>query len=46
MANGVLQGLTDDGFLLGVGADGTRYTLHPDQNSLDLFQGLLKKKIY
>ena len=42
-----ITGLTDAGFLLAVdeGGGGSRYELTPDGNSLDMMQGLLKRKL-
>lgn len=41
-----IKGLTDTGYLLASDKDGQRYELHPDGNSLDLFDGLIRKKYY
>jgi biotin--protein ligase len=38
-------GITDNGLLLAVDDRGVQYELHPDGNSLDLLQGLIRKKI-
>jgi len=40
----VIQGLSATGFLCATAEDGKTYELHPDQNSFDLMQGLIKKK--
>jgi biotin--protein ligase len=40
-----IQGLTHTGYLLAVDALGERFELHPDGNSLDFFQGLVRKKL-
>jgi biotin--protein ligase len=40
-----LQGLTQQGYLLAVDAAGERFELHPDGNSLDFFQGLVRRKL-
>uniref|UniRef100_A0A7R9TMS1 BPL/LPL catalytic domain-containing protein n=1 Tax=Prasinoderma coloniale TaxID=156133 RepID=A0A7R9TMS1_9VIRI len=42
----VIKGLTPGGYLLAEDASGERYELHPDGNSLDFFQGLVRKKFY
>jgi biotin--protein ligase len=41
-----IKGLSPHGFLLAVDSCGQRYELTPDGNSLDMMQGLLKKKLY
>ena len=40
-----IKGVTATGYLLAVDEKGTRYELHPDGNSLDFFQGLVRKKL-
>jgi biotin---protein ligase len=40
----VIERLSDAGFLRGVADDGQAVELHPDANSLDLFQGLVRRK--
>jgi biotin---protein ligase len=41
-----VQGLTPDGYLLAVDDSGEQYSLSPDGNSLDFFQGLIKTKLH
>ena len=41
----VVKGVTSTGYLLAVDAEGERYELHPDGNSLDFFKGLVRKKL-
>ena len=40
-----IQGLTSDGYLLAVDDKGEQYSLSPDGNSLDFFEGLIKAKL-
>ena len=41
-----ITGLAPSGYLLAVdGVTGTAYELHPDGNSLDFFQGLVRRKV-
>ena len=40
-----VRGLTKTGYLLAVDAKGASFELHPDGNSFDFFQGLVKKKL-
>ena len=40
-----VRGLTKTGYLLATDAAGARFELHPDGNSFDFFQGLVKKKL-
>ena len=40
-----VRGLTKTGYLLAVDAAGARFELHPDGNSFDFFQGLVRKKL-
>lgn len=40
-----IQGLTNDGYLLAVDDKGEQYSLSPDGNSLDFFEGLIKAKL-
>ena len=40
-----MSGLTRSGYLAAVDGDGAEFELHPDGNSLDFFQGLLRKKL-
>ena len=40
-----VRGLTKTGYLLVVDAKGASFELHPDGNSFDFFQGLVKKKL-
>jgi len=40
-----IKGLTKDGYLLAFDQDAKECALHPDHNSLDLFKGLIKKKL-
>ncbi|KAG2488431.1 hypothetical protein HYH03_012938 [Edaphochlamys debaryana] len=40
-----IRGLSAAGFLLGVDGAGQRYELTPDGNSLDMMQGLIRRKI-
>lgn len=40
-----IKGLTKDGYLLAFDEKVQEWALHPDFNSLDLFHGLIKKKI-
>jgi biotin--protein ligase len=40
-----IRGLTASGYLLAEDADGQRFELHPDGNSLDFFAGLVRKKL-
>jgi biotin--protein ligase len=40
-----IKGLTQHGFLLAVDGYGQRYELTPDGNSLDMMQGLIKRKL-
>lgn len=42
----VIEGLTDNGYLLAIDNNRQYYELHPDGNSLDLFEGLIRKKVY
>lgn len=41
----VIQGLAPNGFLLGESAAGERFELHPDGNSFDWMQGLVRRKL-
>ncbi len=41
----VIRGLSDAGFLLAEDAAGARYELTPDGNSLDMMQGLIRRKL-
>lgn len=41
----VIKGLTSSGFLLAVDEMGVRYELTPDGNSLDMMQGLIRRKL-
>ncbi len=41
----VIKGLTSSGFLLAVDELGVRYELTPDGNSLDMMQGLIRRKL-
>ena len=40
-----IEGLTPHGFLRAVDSVGQTFELHPDGNSLDFFQGLLRRKL-
>ncbi|KAL4424720.1 hypothetical protein ABPG77_000063 [Micractinium sp. CCAP 211/92] len=40
-----IRGLSSNGYLLATDAAGERYELHPDGNSLDFFNGLVRKKL-
>ena len=40
-----VRGLTKSGYLLADDASGARFELHPDGNSFDFFQGLVRKKL-
>lgn len=40
-----IKGLTEYGYLLAVDIQGTAFALHPDGNSLDFFQGLIRHKL-
>lgn len=40
-----VAGLSPSGFLLAVDGEGGRYELTPDGNSLDMMQGLVRRKI-
>eukprot|EP01134_Creolimax_fragrantissima_P002432 CFRG2432T1 len=40
-----VKGLSEAGYLLAEDSNGEKCELHPDYNSLDLYKGLLKKKI-
>ncbi|XP_011626364.1 biotin--protein ligase 2 isoform X1 [Amborella trichopoda] len=40
-----VQGLTPSGYLLAVDDEDKRYELHPDGNSFDFFQGLIRRKV-
>ncbi|XP_065880934.1 biotin--protein ligase 2-like [Euphorbia lathyris] len=40
-----IQGLTSSGYLLAIGDDNQMCELHPDGNSLDFFQGLIRRKL-
>ena len=40
-----IQGLTSDGYLLATDDAGEQYSLSPDGNSLDFFEGLVKAKL-
>lgn len=40
-----IEGLSQHGYLLASDAAGQRYELHPDGNSLDFFQGLVRRKL-
>ena len=40
-----IEGLTQHGFLRASDAAGQSYELHPDGNSLDFFQGLIRRKL-
>jgi biotin--protein ligase len=40
-----VRGLTKSGYLLADDAFGARFELHPDGNSFDFFQGLVRKKL-
>ena len=40
-----IEGLSQHGYLLASDEAGERYELHPDGQSLDFFQGLIKKKV-
>ncbi|GBG69575.1 hypothetical protein CBR_g4408 [Chara braunii] len=41
----VVKGLSENGFLLAVDESGDQVELHPDGNSLDLFKGLVRRKV-
>jgi len=41
----LIRGLTESGYLLAVDKKGVPYELHPDGNSLDFFNGLVRKKL-
>eukprot|EP00873_Tetraselmis_striata_P008121 jgi/Tetstr1/428385/TSEL_018419.t1 len=41
-----IQGLTGSGYLLAADRHGAKFELHPDGNSLDFFNGLVRKKLY
>ena len=42
----IISGLTTAGFLKAVDASGhNKFELHPNNNSLDFFKGLIKKKL-
>jgi hypothetical protein len=38
-------GITDSGYLKSRGDDGVMYELHPDATSLDMMQGLMRRKL-
>ncbi|KAL4422552.1 hypothetical protein ABPG75_008749 [Micractinium tetrahymenae] len=40
-----IRGLSSNGYLLATDAAGERYELHPDGNSLNFFNGLVRKKL-
>lgn len=40
-----IKGLTGEGYLLAVDEAGERYSLSPDGNSLNFFEGLIKRKL-
>ncbi|WCJ44593.1 Biotin--protein ligase 2 [Euphorbia peplus] len=40
-----IQGLTSSGYLLAIGDDNQMCELHPDGNSLDFLQGLIRRKL-
>ena len=40
-----VRGLTKTGYLLATDGAGQRYELHPDGNSFDFFEGLVRKKL-
>ncbi|KAF5193934.1 Biotin--protein ligase [Thalictrum thalictroides] len=40
-----IQGLTSSGYLLAIDDDNQLYELHPDGNSFDFFNGLVRKKL-
>lgn len=40
-----IKGLTEEGYLLAVDSAGQRFSLSPDGNSLNFFDGLIKRKL-
>ena len=40
-----ISGLTENGYLKGITDDGAEFELHPDGTSLDMMQGLVKRKL-
>jgi biotin---protein ligase len=38
-------GLSENGYLKGMDDEGNEFELHPDGNSLDMMQGLIRRKM-